>query len=284
MRKLYILLLILILALAACGGDDDDSDNGASSANDTTEQTTDESTDTEEEATTEDTTDADTEEDADATEEATDEDTTDADAEDADATEEATDDDTVDADDEDMEATEEATDDNTEDTDSEEATDEDTEDIESASVDEPVVVSGFQTFEEGCPARFQFQYPTNWTITSSGGRILFDVATDDGVVDAQFEYRGGVAPNQQESTQERFANAASTEQVYTLMYDDVEYPVFRESRTLSGGDVRYYLFILPGNFLIDNIRLVVESTDSGEFPSEDDVIAMISTIVPNRCN
>ncbi|MEQ8675149.1 MAG: hypothetical protein RLP44_20595 [Aggregatilineales bacterium] len=272
MKKLAILLIILSLALAACGGGDSDSDADAENANPTeqpTSVTTEEATE-EAPAETDATEEAVMTEEADMTEEAMEQ------SADEDATEEAMEE-TVDED-ATEEAMEEAMDaDATEEAD---ATDEGSDVIASG----PVVISGFESLEEGCPTLFQFQYPPSWTILRSGGaRVTFEIATDSGVSEGLIEYRGGVAPNQIETNYQRVADLDTTTLIYTLVFDGQEYPVYKDDRTTNSGPVNYYYFFLPGRNLADNVRMTIQPTDSGDFPPDEEMIQVFSTVVPNSC-
>ncbi len=259
MKKLAILLIILILALAACGGGGDDSDSDSDNGN---EQTATEITPSEEPADATEVVEASSE--ADATEEAME-----ATAE-MDATEEAMEQMESTAE---MDATEEAS-----------VEIDATEEASDSTASEPVVISGFTSFEEGCPTLFQFQYPPSWTITRSGAaRVTFEVALDSGVSTGLIEYRGGIAPNQIETNYQRFADLDTTTLVYTMNFDGTEFPVYLDERSGSSGPVQYYYFFLPGRTLADNIRMTLQPTDGGEFPPQDEMVQVFSTIVPNSC-
>lgn len=263
MKKLAILLIILILALAACGGGSDDSDSGSNSGN---EQTATEVAPTDEPADATEVMEASPE--AEMTEEAM-EATAEMDAP-MDATEEAM---------EQMEATAEM--DATEESDVEMDATEEASDTSSGG---PVTISGFTSFEEGCPTLFQFQYPPSWTITRSGGaRVTFEVALDSGVSEGLIEYRGGIAPNQIETSYQRFADLDTTTLVYTMNFDGAEFPVYLDERSGSRGPVEYYYFFLPGRTLADNVRMTLQPTDGGEFPPQDEMVQVFSSIIPNSC-
>lgn len=283
MKKLAILLIILILALAACGGGSDDSDSGSNSGN---EQTATEVAPTDEPADATEVMEASPE--ADMTEEAM-EATAEMDAP-MDATEEAMEQmeataemDATEESDVEMDATEEAAEDMeaTEEADVEMDATEEASDTSSGG---PVTISGFTSFEEGCPTLFQFQYPPSWTITRSGGaRVTFEVALDSGVSEGLIEYRGGIAPNQIETSYQRFADLDTTTLVYTMNFDGAEFPVYLDERSGSRGPVEYYYFFLPGRTLADNVRMTLQPTDGGEFPPQDEMVQVFSSIIPNSC-
>lgn len=272
MKKLSILLLILILALAACGGDGDDDADADTSDAQNTEQTSeelpaDEDAEDEVEATEDD--DAGDEEELPADEEAPDEEAPDEEAtdEDAEATEEAT--------------TDEDTADDAGDEDAEDTTDE-----SDAGDSEPVVVSGFESYEADCPSRFDIQFPPNWELLSAaGGNLRFNIDSNGVTTTANFEYRGAVASNQVGATYERFADLETTEEVGSISADGESFPIYRDDRVINGApQARYYLFMLPGNLLVDNLRLTVNPAEDGSYPDEDEVIQMLSTVVSNRCS
>ena len=271
MKKLSILLLILILALAACGGDgDDDTDAGTTDAQNT-EQTSEELP-ADEEAEDADAEGSD-EEELPADEEAPDEDATDEDAVDE---EDSADEEELPAD-EDAEATEEDT--------ADDAGDEDAEESD-ADDSEPVVVSGFESYEADCPSRFDIQFPPNWELLSAaGGNLRFNIDSNGVTTTANFEYRGAVASNQVDATYERFADLETTEEVGSISADGESFPIYRDDRMANGApQARYYLFMLPGNLLVDNLRLTVNPAEDGSYPDEDEVIQMLSTVVSNRCS